>query len=125
MKLREFTVRYKKDIIVIAVLLAAALGTVLYISLSRSQGARAVVRIDGSICAVYSLESDGEYILNGGTNILTIENGTAYMSYADCPDKICMNTGKVRYNGQTITCLPNKVTVTIEEDDSGIDIITG
>jgi hypothetical protein len=34
--------------------------------------------------------------------------------------------GRVRYTGQAITCLPNRLTVTIEGgEDSGVDIIVG
>ena len=36
------------------------------------------------------------------------------MTEADCPDKICIDQGRVRYTGQCITCLPNKLTVTVE-----------
>jgi len=124
-KLGSLIKKYRRDLILIAVLLAVSLGFVIYMTANRVEGARAVVRINGKIVATYSLEKDGVYVLNNGTNVLTIENGFAYMSVADCPDKICMNTGRVRFNGQTITCLPNKVTVTVEESESGIDMTTG
>ena len=115
------TLRY--DILLIAVLLfvsALALGIML---LSRSEGERVVVEINGAQAAVYSLSVDGEYPLNGGTNILVIENGEAYLIYADCPDKVCVNTGKIKYEGQTIVCLPNKLSVTVRGTDGGVDIV--
>lgn len=124
-KIKALIIKYKRDVILIALLLAAALGSLLYMNLNRVEGGRAVVRINGRVAGTYSLEKDGVYVLNNGTNVLTVEGGFASMTRADCPDKICMNTGKVRFNGQTITCLPNKVTVTIEESESGIDITTG
>lgn len=124
-KIKKLAVKYKRDLILIALLLAVSVGSLLYMNMTRIEGGRAVVRIKGRITATYSLEKDGVYVLNNGTNVLTIENGFASMTKADCPDKICMNTGKVFFNGQTITCLPNQVTVTIEESESGIDITTG
>lgn len=124
-KIKALAKKYRRDLILIAALLVIALGSLLYMNLNRVEGARVVVRIDGRVAGTYSLEKDAVYVLNNGTNVLTIENGFASMTRADCPDKICMNTGRVRFNGQTITCLPNKVTVTVEESESGIDITTG
>ncbi len=115
------TIRY--DILLIAVLLfvsALAVGITL---LSREEGERVVVEINGAQAAVYSLAVDGEYPLNGGTNILVIENGEAYLRYADCPDKVCVNTGKIKYEGQTIVCLPNRLSVTVRGADGGADIV--
>lgn len=111
--------------LLLAVLIAASAGLLIYRSLTQIDGAAVTVRINGRQVARYSLEKDGTYVLNGGTNILVIENRTARMSEADCPDKICVNTGRVGFNGQTITCLPNRITVTVEESDSGIDIAAG
>ena len=124
-KIKALAKKYRRDLILIAVLLVISLGSLLFMNLNRVEGARVVVRIDGRVAGTYSLEKDAVYVLNNGTNVLTIENGFASMTKADCPDKICMNTGRVRFNGQTITCLPNKVTVTVEESESGIDITTG
>ena len=56
---------------------------------------------------------NGTYPLNGGTNTLVIENGAAWLSHANCPDELCVKQGKISHNGQVITCLPNKLTVTV------------
>ena len=115
--------KYRLDIIVIAALLIFSLSVLLIINLTRKDGATVTVTIDGVTVAEYSLAKDGVYSLNGGTNILTIENGTARMSESSCPDHICENKGKIKYVGQTIVCLPNKLTVTVtgEAEDDGID----
>ena len=111
------------DILLIAVLLfvsALAVGALL---LFRQGGDKVTVEIDGRLVAEYSLAEDGEYPLNGGTNILVIENGAAYLRYADCPDKVCVNTGKISYKWQTIVCLPNRLTVTVRGAAGGVDIV--
>lgn len=53
---------------------------------------------------------DTEY----GSNQVTVKDGVAYMSDADCPDKTCMSMGKIKYDNQSIVCLPHRVVVTIE-----------
>ena len=60
----------------------------------------------------------------GCSNILIIENGVAWLEDADCPDKLCVRQGKVHLDGQVITCLPNKLTVTIRADNSEVELIS-
>lgn len=88
------------------------------------EGAGVIVRVDGVEAARYSLSDSGRYALNGGTNILVIENGVAYMLEADCPDHICVSQGKIRYTGQCITCLPNKLTVTVYGTEDGVELVS-
>ena len=74
---------------------------------------------------MYPLDKDGEYVLNGGTNILVIEDGAAYIREADCPDKTCVRKGKLRYVGQSSVCLPNRLSVTgIGDGAGGVDLVS-
>ena len=110
----------------LGVILALVLVSLVWVLLSvilREEGAIAVVAIDGVEIARYELSVDGEYTLGGGTNVLVIKDGEAYMSYADCPDGTCVKTGRVSYRGQTIVCLPNKISVTIVGGD-GADLVS-
>ena len=114
------------DLCVILALLLLAGGLALALRLGREAGGQAVVRVDGRVTERHSLTINGVYTLNGGSNILVIENGEAWLSEADCPDHLCVKTGKIRYNGQTITCLPNRLTVTVEGGESnGVDFVVG
>ncbi len=92
---------------------------ILFLIQSHDNGSLVVINVDGDT-SYYLLNKDQEIDL--GTNIVTIKGGYVYMSYADCPDKICIKQGKINKKGQTITCLPNKITVSISSDDD-IDII--
>ena len=112
------------DIGIIAGLLILA-GVLFFLYFIKGEaGAGVIVRIDGVETARYSLSESGRYELNGGTNILVIEDGAAYMLQADCPDHICVSQGKIRYTGQCITCLPNKLTVTVYGTDQGVELVS-
>jgi hypothetical protein len=114
----------KNDIILIGAVLLVAIITAIVVSLLGGAGAYVVVRVDGEEVGKYSLSEDGEYSLNGGTNILVIENGAAYLIEANCPDHLCVKQGKINKNGQTITCLPNKLTVTVYGEDNDVDLVS-
>ena len=116
--------KLRRDLALIAFLLL--LSAALFAGLRRGQtpGAEAVVRVEGQEVARYSLAVNGRYELNGGSNILVIENGEAYLIEANCPDKLCVRQGHIHSTGQVITCLPNRLTVTIYGADGGVDIYT-
>ena len=123
---RESTKRkIKPDVIVIAAVLFVALVSLLLIFVLRKPGGVAVVEVDGEVVGEYPLYQNGVYPLNGGTNVLVIENGVAYLSYSNCPDHTCERTGKIRFVGQTIVCLPNKLSVTVKgEAEGGVDLVS-
>ncbi len=116
--------RFRYDIIFISVMLCLSLLLVIMMFLSKKIGTKACVEIDGELIAEYSLSVDGEYPLNGGSNILKIESGEVYLIYADCPDNTCVKTGKIHYVGQSIICLPNRLTVIIRGADNTVDVIS-
>lgn len=117
--------KYRLDIIVILSLVAISLLVLLSITIFREEGDVAVVEVDGVRVGEYSLLINGEFSLNNGTNVLVIENGTAYLNYSECPDHTCERTGKIRFVGQTIVCLPNKLTVTIKgNSQDGVDFVS-
>jgi len=114
----------KRDIILIASILVVAIAFFLIVELTKEEGAGVVVKVDGVEVAEYSLSKNGTYPLNGGTNILVIEDGRAYLSDANCPDKLCVHQGKISRTGEVITCLPNKLTVTVFGAEESVDLIS-
>ena len=118
--------KIRNDLFLIAALLLIAGILYLALNLGRREGGVAVVRVDGVEVERHSLSVDGTFSLNGGSNILVIEDGKAFLSDANCPDHICVKQGKIHYTGQVITCLPNRLTVTVEGGESdGVDLVVG
>jgi hypothetical protein len=101
------------DIILVASLLVISLSVFIVVRLTKQDGDVAVVTVNNVVVGEYSLSVDGEYSLNGGTNILVIENGKAFVTYANCPDGLCVNQGKISLTGDRIVCLPNKLMIEI------------
>ena len=112
------------DLLLIGGLLLLALVCYLLFAGGKSEGNVALVCVNGVETDRYPLFQNGRYPLNGGSNILIIEDGFAWLEDADCPDKLCVRQGKVHLDGQVITCLPNKLTVTIRADNSEVELIS-
>ena len=122
--------RYIRDLMIVGVLLLAALA-LFFLMRSRQDrdtgdGARAVVTVDGQEIGRYPLSKSGTFPLNGGSNILVVENGEAWVSDADCPDKVCMGMGRISRNGEFIACLPNRLLIVVEgaAEQSPVDGMT-
>lgn len=60
-----------------------------------------------------------------GYNLLMISDGTASVSDADCPDRLCVNQRNIFQKGESIICLPHKLVITIDSDKEGeLDAVT-
>ena len=122
--------RYTRDLIIVGILLVAALALFFLMRARQARdtgsGAQAVVTVDGQEVGRYPLRKSGTFPLNGGSNILVVENGEAWVSDADCPDKVCMGMGKISRNGEFIACLPNRLLIVVEgaAEQSPVDGMT-
>lgn len=112
----------RNDKILIGVLLGITflLFVVLFFIRQNTVNGEAVVLIEGKEYGRYPLAVDVVVELPGlcGVNVLTISNGEAWMSEAVCPDKVCMDFGKIHYNTEMIVCRPGGIVVVIENGDT-------
>ena len=109
--------RLAADIILIAVILLIGVGSVLVLNETRQEGAYAVVIIDGAESARYPLSRDRVEVIEIGEyrNTLVIRDGEAFVSEANCPDGRCSRHAPVKYDGETVICLPHKLVIEIEK----------
>ncbi|GLC78919.1 lipoprotein [Lacrimispora brassicae] len=115
--LKKLTVMQKRELILIAAILAISglLSAVFYAG-NRKAAELVVVTVDGKTVATLDLHKDTDMIIDGhgGTDHLVIKDGYASITEATCPDKVCVRTGRIHKSGELIVCLPNRVVVTIE-----------
>ena len=79
--------------------------------------------LDGIETARYPLSKDTEVWLETGEgrNLLVIRDGAASVKGADCENQVCVHTHAVKYDGETIVCLPHRLVIRIESGDGGTD----
>lgn len=46
-----------------------------------------------------------------GDTLIVIQAGQTWVAYSPCPDKVCMEMGKIPDNGGFIACVPNQVVI--------------
>ena len=108
----------KNDVILLISLLCLSLLALLLLFIFfGNTGEVAVVTVNGEEIARLSLAEDTELLIEGvnGTNYLVIRDGSAFLTDATCPDRICVHTGAADPL-RSIVCVPNRVVITVETE---------
>lgn len=119
----------KNDIILLSLIAVFVVALfIIQILFSLNKASIISVTLDGRLYGEYSLEEDQVIpIMSGDERIgeVTVEKGKAYMSYATCPDHLCMKQGQIDSRSQSIVCLPNRIIISVTEgEDPEIDSMT-
>lgn len=124
----------KSDIIIIAIILAVAMVSwFAYHLIFSDQSAKAEIYYYSELIDTIDLD-DGEdrvFSIPQDPNVVfhLYEDGQICFEESDCPDKVCVNTGKLNRVGQYAACLPNGIVIKIvpesDRSDGDIDIIVG
>ena len=129
---RNLNLKKKEKYFILGILVLAI---VLWISMSYFQkGSHQTIRItvDGEEFGTYSLAKD-QIIKINDTNVCEIKDGSVRMTWANCPDQLCIHQRAVDENGGMIVCLPNRFVIEgekggevryDEEKDSVLDAVT-
>ena len=118
--------RRRADLALIAALLLIAVLLLFWQIHTRQQGTRAVVYVNGLETASYPLDTPTRVRLEtedgSSFNELVIENGTADVTDAGCPDKLCVMMHAISHTGESIICLPNRLEIRIEGGEPEVDL---
>lgn len=69
-----------------------------------------------------TIDLDGHNV--DGHNVIVLHGKTAEIQSADCPDQVCVRTGRLTRAGQVAVCLPNRVILKLTGTSTdGIDAI--
>ena len=111
----------KRDMILFVSIIASSLITLAALWLILTpRGEVAIVSVDGKEYASLPLDEDTELLVSTeyGENLVVVEDGEVYIREADCPDKVCVRTGKANAL-KSVVCAPHRLTVTVETEAHG------
>ena len=113
----------------ILVIFMLLLGIISLIALShlRQPGDFVIIEANGQVVHQLDLNISQEIAVKGpiGETIIKINQNSAWVVHSDCPEKICVKTGKIHLAGEMIVCVPNKVVVKITGNQKNqFDVIT-
>lgn len=122
------------DALVLAAVLMLTLGSALYVfgGNRNSDGLTVVISVDGAErerVELARLTGEEERTISAGgyTLYLIVSSDGAEVRESDCPTQDCVHTGKITRPGQSIVCLPARVSVQLVgvQADDGVDAVIG
>ncbi len=116
---------YRNDIILNIIIILICIAIPVAIGIASNGEKTLVISYDGDVVKEISLMQNEAYNIHGVE--VTVENGTAFVSETNCPDRLCMKMSKAKNVGDSIICVPNKVSVRIvgRNDAKGADVVAG
>jgi hypothetical protein len=103
------------DVILIAALTAVSLAGFGSLRFKGLSGNHAVVEVDGRRVLELPLDRDTTASVDGplGETVIEVRDRAVWVIRSPCPRGFCMHMGRIRYPGEILVCVPNRVCVSI------------
>lgn len=120
---KRFPTLKKWDIIIMVVLLTLSfLPELIFSTILEKNYVKtyAEITVNGTLYKTIPLSEhrgDDQFTIrtdDGHYNTVEVKDNAIAMTDADCPDKICIQTGFISQPGQPIVCLPHKIIIEIK-----------
>lgn len=116
----------KNDILLILALIVLTGAAYGILRLTREPGNEAAVTVDGQLVLTVPLTREATVTVGenrGFRNVVEVSGGRVRVVDADCPDRLCVRQGWIRYSGESIVCLPHKLVVTVRGSEHDLDAV--
>ena len=109
----------KGDKFLLLFLLVILLGAFFAFRQEAGEGCLAEITVDGELYKRVQLtgHQGREELLvetSRGKNLIIVEGESIWVEEADCPDRICVKTGRLAHPGETAACLPHKLLIEVK-----------
>lgn len=124
----------KTDIIIISILLILSVGGyIAYRKIFSDTKSLAHIYYESKLVKTIDLSEKKDYSFrleqNDHVLIHVYSDGSIAFEESNCPDKVCIHSGKLNTVGESAACLPNKIVIKIVRNDGknkdDVDIIVG
>ena len=112
--------RLRNDLILLfSVLLIGIILFIFWSFNSKKQGKYAIIYHGEEIVAKLDLYKSQEITVSGDISdlVIVINYGEVYVKESGCQNQICVHMGKKSLENETITCMPNRITIIIKCGD--------
>ena len=120
---KKYHILSRREAIIIGSIALLALLGILLPKLFQKGDVYAVVECGEVHCEI-PLNKNCTHTIEGVSGVFEVKDGRIRLIQAECTDKICEKTGFIGTAGQSIICVPQKITVTIKSSDSNTADIT-
>ncbi len=116
----------KKLILFVVILFVLLLASAFLLKSFSGGASQVLIKKDGKTVEKINLTKvENPYRVSLGTNTVLIEKEGVTMLNSSCPDKHCINTGRISKKNESIVCLPNRVVVEFSDKKGSVDAVAG
>lgn len=115
------------DKILIILIVALAAFSFIAVNNLKQPGETVIIEVAGLVVQQLNMDKPQEITVTGsiGNTTVKIDQKSVQVIHSDCPEKICIKTGKIRHIGEIIVCVPNRVVIRINgKRKNHFDVIT-
>lgn len=112
----------KSDLLIIGIFLLIALIVFLPTMFGNEKTLMAVITADGETVTEIILTDETEEEIKINDTVIKIKGKSVFFEESNCPDKVCIRTGKLNSQGDSSACVPNRVSVYIKGEKTKDDI---
>ena len=106
----------KGDVVLVVSLLVACVMLFAF-SFGKTQSLKAEIYVDGErLHSIALSEVEESYTINENYCQLLIEKDGVSFVYSSCGDQLCVKRGKLKNQGDTMACVPERVVVILRSD---------
>jgi hypothetical protein len=108
----------------VALFLAVAVVCAVAIVYDTGDDGNLVVAVEGARNVwLFPVDAEETVIVRGplGDTVVNIEKGSVYVASSPCANQLCVAQGKIHRPGSLVSCLPNRVVVTIQGNRNDVD----
>ena len=121
----------KADKIIVACMMVISIVSMLAINIFMyaDTAASVIIEVDGKPYAQYQIQNITspeviEIYTQYGYNKVEITTQYARILEADCADRLCISKGDIQKTNQMVICLPNRLVIRIEGNNTDVDGVT-
>ena len=103
--------------VIIAIIIIICLAWIFLQDKSAVSGNIAEIRVDNGGVQTQKKKKNTKITVQGKNNItlvVIVDNNSVYVESSECPDKICVNKGKISKENETIVCLPARTIIEVK-----------
>ena len=103
--------------VIIAIIIIICLAWIFLQNKVTVSGNIAEIRVDNEVVQTLDLSKNTKITVNGKNNItliVIVDNNSVYVESSECPDKICVNKGRISKEYETSVCLPARTIIEVK-----------
>lgn len=116
--------RIRSMLILAGILLVSAVWIIIYST--KDAGGLVLITLEGRVIQEMPLNVNGSFLAGskeGDYNLVVVEDGKAFVSEANCANRICKNSKSISKSGEVIVCIPHGLVITIVSTEKEVDAV--